>query len=54
MPLLVAVFGVVAICLPQLFIPFKPFLTWVFAATMLGIGLVMDLSEFTPRTQYNV
>ena len=48
MPLWVIMAGIFAYVRPTLFIPFKPYMEIAFAMTMLGIGLVIRIDEFTP------
>ncbi len=38
--------GMVAYFYPGAILPFKPYMTWFFALTMLGVGMVTELTDF--------
>ena len=48
LPLWVVLCGILAYIWPAVFIPFRSYMELAFALTMLGIGLVIDYSEFIP------
>jgi BASS family bile acid:Na+ symporter len=48
MPLWVIIAGVVGFLYPPALVIFKSYVKWMFAATMLGIGAVLNFSDFKP------
>ncbi len=48
MPVWVVGLGIAGFYLPGIFIPLKPYLDWMFFFTMIGIGAVLNFSEFIP------
>jgi BASS family bile acid:Na+ symporter len=51
MPLWVVALGVLGYLYPPPLVWFKPWLEWMFAGTMLGIGCAMNFSDFRPLRQ---
>lgn len=51
MPLWVVALGVFGYLYPPPLVWFKPYLEWMFAGTMLGIGCAMNFSDFRPLRQ---
>lgn len=52
MPLWVVALGVSGYLYPPPLIWFKPWLEWMFAGTMLGIGCAMNVGDFRPLRQH--
>ncbi len=48
MPVWVVLFGIIGFFLPAPVIFFKPYIEWMFFFTMIGIGAVLNFSEFIP------
>ena len=48
MPAWVVLFGVIAFFFPSPVLLFKPYFEWMFFLTMIGIGAVLNFSEFIP------
>lgn len=51
MPLWVVSLGVLGYLYPPPLVWFKPWLEWMFAGTMLGIGCAMNVGDFRPLAQ---
>lgn len=52
MPLWVVALGVLGYLYPPPLVWFKPWLEWMFAGTMLGIGCAMNFSDFRPLRKH--
>ena len=48
MPVWVVLFGVIGFYFPAPVLIFKPYFEWMFFLTMIGIGAVLNFSEFIP------
>ncbi|MBN2406186.1 MAG: bile acid:sodium symporter family protein [Elusimicrobia bacterium] len=48
MPFWVVLAGIAGFYRPDLYYPLRPYTTWLFSLTMLGIGAVLDFEDFRP------